>query len=678
MSDTATISLRGVCKSYGPVHALQDVSLDVSRGDVLGLIGENGAGKSTLIGVLTGTVRPDAGSLDVNGTHVELGDSRTLRELGISVVVQEQSLVDALRVYENIYLGREGEIGGWGPGRRRRMRDAAQSLLDTLGIEGLRADAVVAELTYPQRQLVEIARAFSRITDATEAPVILLDEPTSALTETEVEILFALIEGWRDRVSFIFVSHILQDVLRISTRLLVLRDGRSIETLSADGVTAEQLHELMVGSERSADYYREGEQTGVLSTKPLIELRDASSAGEFESVDLVVRPGEVVGLAGVIGSGKASVAAAVAGAESLSAGSIHVDGTAHEHWSVPAAVAAGVLYVPPERAQDSLFRSASIRNNISIGFLDLLRHPWTRLLRLRTERERTTQLARALQVKAPSLSTPIGELSGGNQQKAIFARWQGRECKVLVLSDPTRGIDVGTREEIYGLVRSMAASGVGVLLCAESPRRSDRNVRPNRGHEGRSHQRRAGGPCRAQARRSRRDQAHDVRNAVTQTLSKQSPASDAAAPSGARGLLSRLDQHRNIVVPTVAVLVLIIYFQWRTESFITATSAQNILNQMAFLTVLALAGTFCHSDRWYRSFGGGDGHSRRNSDRHVDRQVRRPVGDSHGDRRRGGGRTGQRIDHDNAQGSVVPGDAGNDVRTRRHFQHRLQRRSCFL
>ncbi|KAB2585511.1 hypothetical protein BS297_10015 [Rhodococcus erythropolis] len=468
VSDTATISLRGVCKSYGPVHALQDVSLDVSRGDVLGLIGENGAGKSTLIGVLTGTVRPDAGSLDVNGTHVELGDSRTLRELGISVVVQEQSLVDALRVYENIYLGREGEIGGWGPGRRRRMRDAAQSLLDTLGIEGLRADAVVAELTYPQRQLVEIARAFSRITDATEAPVILLDEPTSALTETEVEILFALIEGWRDRVSFIFVSHILQDVLRISTRLLVLRDGRSIETLSADGVTAERLHELMVGSERSADYYREGEQTGALSPKPLIELRDASSAGEFESVDLVVRPGEVVGLAGVIGSGKASVAAAVAGAESLSTGSIHVDGTAHEHWSVPAAVAAGVLYVPPERAQDSLFRSASIRNNISIGFLDLLRHPWTRLLRLRTERERTTQLARALQVKAPSLSTPIGELSGGNQQKAIFARWQGRECKVLVLSDPTRGIDVGTREEIYGLVRSMAASGVGVLLCAES------------------------------------------------------------------------------------------------------------------------------------------------------------------------------------------------------------------
>ena len=281
----------GSARATDPFTPLQDVSLDVSRGDVLGLIGENGAGKSTLIGVLTGTVRPDAGSLDVNGTHVELGDSRTLRELGISVVVQEQSLVDALRVYENIYLGREGEIGGWGPGRRRRMRDAAQSLLDTLGIEGLRADAVVAELTYPQRQLVEIARAFSRITDATEAPVILLDEPTSALTETEVEILFALIEGWRDRVSFIFVSHILQDVLRISTRLLVLRDGRSIETLSADGVTAEQLHELMVGSERSADYYREGEQTGVLSTKPLIELRDASSAGEFESVDLVVRTG---------------------------------------------------------------------------------------------------------------------------------------------------------------------------------------------------------------------------------------------------------------------------------------------------------------------------------------------------------------------------------------------------
>lgn len=468
MSETATISLRGVSKSYGPVHALQNVSLDVSRGEVLGLIGENGAGKSTLIGVLTGTVRPDTGELHVNGESVELGHSRTLRELGISVVVQEQALVDALRVYENIYLGCEGEIGGIGPGRRRKLRNAAQKLLDELGIDGLRADAVVAELTYPQRQLVEIARAFSRITEESAAPVILLDEPTSALTETEVEILFALIEGWRDRVCFIFVSHILQDVLRISTRLLVLRDGRSIETLSAEGVTAERLHELMVGSERSVDYYREGDQIGATSEVALVELRGASCVGEFDGVDLVIRPGEVVGLAGVIGSGKASVAAAVAGAETLSTGSIHVAGQDRTHWSVPAAVTSGVLYIPPERAQDSLFRSASIRNNISIGFLDLLRHRWTRLLALRTERERTTTLARTLQVKAPSLSTPIGELSGGNQQKAIFARWQGRECKVLVLSDPTRGIDVGTREEIYTLVRTMAASGVGVLLCAES------------------------------------------------------------------------------------------------------------------------------------------------------------------------------------------------------------------
>ncbi|QBJ96897.1 sugar ABC transporter ATP-binding protein [Rhodococcus sp. ABRD24] len=468
MSAPATIRLDGVSKSYGPVRALRDVSLEISAGEVLGLIGENGAGKSTLIGVLTGTVTPDAGSMHVRGDQVPLGDARALRELGVSVVVQEQSLVDALRVYENIYLGRESEIGGLGPGRRRRLLRAAERLLAELEITDLPADMVVAELTYPQRQLVEIARAFSRISTDTLAPTILLDEPTSALTETEVEILFSLIERWRDRVAFIFVSHILQDVLRISTRLLVLRDGRSVESLPNVGVTTDRLHELMVGSERSADYYREGDQTGAHSLTPLVELCSAGVDGEFHDVDLVIRPGEVVGLAGVIGSGKASLAAAVAGAERLSHGEIVVDAKPRRSWSVPRAVRAGVLYIPPERAQDSLFAAASIRENISIGFLDLLRHRWIRLINLRDEQRQTSKLARRLQVKAPSIATPIGELSGGNQQKTIFARWQGRACQVLVLSDPTRGIDVGTREEIYTLVRDMAATGIGVLLCAES------------------------------------------------------------------------------------------------------------------------------------------------------------------------------------------------------------------
>ncbi|MCU1661628.1 MAG: putative transporter ATP-binding protein [Pseudonocardia sp.] len=468
MAAMSTVSLTGVSKSYGPVHALREVSLQVRPGEVLGLIGENGAGKSTLIGVLSGTVRPDAGTMQVHGQDAPLGDPRALSALGISVVVQEQALVDSLRVYENIYLGRENSVAGRGPGRRRRLRNAAAVLLKDLHIDNISPDAVIVDLTYPQRQLVEIAKAFSRTGTGAEAPMILLDEPTSALSETEVEILFSLVERWRDRVSFIFVSHILQDVLQISTRLLVLRDGRAIETLPNDGVSAERLHELMVGTERSADYYREDEQLGARSDGALMELRGAGLTGEFQDVDLVIRPGEIVGLAGVIGSGKSSLAATVAGAERLDHGTLLLDGVARTRWNVPTAVREGVLYVPPERAHDSLFSTTSIRSNISIGFLDLIRSPWSRLLRLPTERTRTAELAKRLKIKTNSLSTPIGELSGGNQQKAVFARWQGRPCRVLVLNDPTRGIDVGTREEIYGLIRDMAATGIGVLLCAES------------------------------------------------------------------------------------------------------------------------------------------------------------------------------------------------------------------
>ncbi|MFC7493733.1 MULTISPECIES: sugar ABC transporter ATP-binding protein [unclassified Nocardioides] len=464
-----TLHLTGVSKSYGPVRALQDVSLEVRPGEVLGLIGENGAGKSTLIGVVAGTVRPDTGVVRVHGNEAHLGDARAMSASGVSVVVQEQALVESLRVYENLYLGREVDTVGRAPGRGRRLRRQARALLAELHLAEVDADAVVADLSYPQRQLVEIAKAFAIARSSDAPPIILLDEPTSALTEHEAEILFDLIARWRDRVAFIYVSHILQDVLRLSTRLLVLRDGRVVDTLANDGVTDQQLHALMVGRERSKDYYREEEQSGAQGDEPVLELRSAASSGEFADVDLVVRPGEIVGLAGVVGSGKSSVAAAIAGAVALDHGEVVVAGRARRRWSVSSAVRHGVLYVPPERARDSLFPNASVRSNITIGFLDLLARRSVRLLRIREERARATALGRQLAVKASSLSVPVRELSGGNQQKTVFARWIGRgHCRVLVLDDPTRGIDVGTREEIYGLIRALAADGVGVVLCTES------------------------------------------------------------------------------------------------------------------------------------------------------------------------------------------------------------------
>ncbi|PXY27903.1 sugar ABC transporter ATP-binding protein [Prauserella muralis] len=468
MPDTSTVTLTGISKSYGIVRALRDVSLEISTGEVLGLIGENGAGKSTLIGVMSGTVRPDAGTMTVDGTDAPLGDPRRLADLGVSVVVQEQALVESLRVYENIYLGREALAGSRGLSRARRLRAAAGELLRDMHIDEFGADAVVAGLTYPQRQLVEIAKAFASAQHTARPPLILLDEPTSALSEHETELLFSLIERWRSRAAFLYVSHILHDVLRVSSRLLVLRDGRVIDTLPNDGVTDARLHELMVGRERSADYYHEEAQRGAVSGRPVVQIVGGGKAGAFTGVDLVVRPGEIVGLAGVIGSGKSELAAAVAGAERLDTGAIVLGGVRRPRWTVPRAVREGVCYVPPERAQDSLFPKLGVRPNISVGFLDVLASRWTRLLRLAAERSRVADLAGRLRIKTPSLATPVGELSGGNQQKAVFARWLARDCRVLVLDDPTRGIDVGTREEIYGLIRELAASGVGILLCTES------------------------------------------------------------------------------------------------------------------------------------------------------------------------------------------------------------------
>ncbi len=247
-----------------------------------------------------------------------------------------------------------------------------------------------------------------------------------------------------------------------------MRDGQLVTTVPNAGLNAERLHELMVGSRRARDYYVGGRQAGPHGADPVLELRSASVKGAFHDVSVAVRPGEVLGVTGVVGSGADAVLAALAGAVPLSTGAVLIDGIAQHRWSVVSAVRAGVLYVPPERALDSVIPTMSIRQNISIGFLDLLRSPTTRLLRLDRERDRAQSLASRLRIKARSLSDSITSLSGGNQQKAVLARWQGRACRALILNDPTRGIDVGTRQEIYALIRDLADEGKAIVIFGES------------------------------------------------------------------------------------------------------------------------------------------------------------------------------------------------------------------
>jgi len=477
--DTVTggVAVSHVGKTWGTVRALSGVSMHVTVGEVVGLVGENGAGKSTLINIISGTVRPDTGAVRINGMHAPLGDSRRLAAMGVAVVMQEQSLVENLRVYENLFLGAEDlvheRLRSGSPfglvGRRRRMCRLAQELLGQVGIEYIPADARVGSLSFPQRQLVEIAKAFVGAELRQQRAVILLDEPTSALSKAETEALFSLIGRWRDRAAFVYVSHVLSEVRRICTRIVVLKDGVVVDDLPNEGIDDARLHELMVGRIRNADYYQEAAQADVdASAAPVAELRAATSFGCFSGIDLEVRPGEIVGLAGVVGSGASDIAAAIAGALPIGDGALHIGGQPVRRWSIRAAIRAGVLYVPPERATDAIFASASSAQNVSIGVLDQIRSPATRLISLRQERRVVDRLVRQMRVKVGSTRTPAGELSGGNQQKLVFARWLDRSCRVLVLDDPTRGIDVGTREELYTTIRQLAASGAAIVLRSES------------------------------------------------------------------------------------------------------------------------------------------------------------------------------------------------------------------
>lgn len=463
------IRLNGISKRFGAVKALDDVFLELMEGEVLGLIGENGAGKSTLIGVLAGTVTPDHGTVEIGEQPAPLGNPKGLSSLGISVVVQEQALVETMRVYENLFLGGENVRRGSVLIDRREMIQEAIRLLETVGVSGISPTDFVSDLSFSQRQLVEITKAFANAESSTARPVILLDEPTSALSETESHNLFAKIREWKRKASFIFVSHSIADVLGICDRLAVMKDGRTVQTIRADGATEAQLHSLMVGRERSVDYYRVHEQTGRRPESfPVLTMRQGTITGAFQDIYLSLYPGEILGLAGVVGSGKSEVAAALAGALQLESGAIETVRGTERNWNIQRAIASGVCYIPPERARDSIFPTLSIRANIGLGYLDRLGSRFPSILSASAETKLVREMIERLDVRPRSMATPIRELSGGNQQKVIFARWVDREATALVLDDPTRGVDVGTREEIYRLIRTLAAAGKGIILSSES------------------------------------------------------------------------------------------------------------------------------------------------------------------------------------------------------------------
>ncbi|MFG6201865.1 sugar ABC transporter ATP-binding protein [Nonomuraea sp. JJY05] len=449
------LSARGIRKSFGEVEVLHGVDLDAAPGSVLALLGENGAGKSTLVRIIAGDLRADAGQIALDGTPQDVKDVAAARALGIKLIYQEISDAPPLSVAENIVLGAWPARRGFVKSRETRAR--AREVLDALGVD-LPLDAPVGGLRLGERQLVEIARALSG-----QGRCLIFDEPTAALSDAETERLFEVIDGLRRRgVAILYITHRLDEVFRIADEVCVLRDGHIVLHEKVADVGKEPVIEAMVG--RSVERRDRERDRAVADAPPLVRLEGASSGAAFRDVDLGVRPAEIVALYGKVGSGASEVAEAIFGMHPVEAGSLSIAGRRVRFRHPADAIAAGVGCLPGDRQREAMFRSRSVAENLAApswrgiaagGFLTRRREAvayrrWHDKLRIRSTSDP---------------DQPIWTLSGGNQQKVVLGRWLERGSQVMVLVEPTRGVDVGARQEIYRAVRSLAEQGSAVVVA---------------------------------------------------------------------------------------------------------------------------------------------------------------------------------------------------------------------
>ncbi|GAA2772597.1 sugar ABC transporter ATP-binding protein [Saccharopolyspora taberi] len=446
------LELAGITKSYPGVRALDSVDFDLRPGEVHVLLGENGAGKSTLIKVMAGVHRPDAGEVRVDGHPVRLTGPDHAEKLGIATIHQELALVGQLTVAENIHLGRPPRR--FGIVDRARMRRQARELLDRLGLD-LDVDATVGELGVAQRQLVEIAKALS-----TDTRFLIMDEPTAVLSRAEAGRLFGIVgELTRDGVGVVFISHLLDEVAEIGDRVTVLRDGAKVGEVPASTDPGE-LVRLMVG--RSIDQQFPPREPRIGDVQ--LEVRGLGTDGLLDDVTFTARAGEVVGIGGLVGAGRTELVRAIFGADRYDRGEVLVGGRRIPSGDITAARAAGLALVPEDRAAQGLVLGASVAENLGLATLgDRTR---AGLVDLAGQRRAAEKSVRELGIRVAGLDQPALTLSGGNQQKIVIGKWLLARPRVLILDEPTRGIDVGARAEIYELVNELTAAGTTVIVVS--------------------------------------------------------------------------------------------------------------------------------------------------------------------------------------------------------------------
>lgn len=451
MQSAPPLAVEGIVKSFPGVKALKGVSFECRPGEIHALVGENGAGKSTLMRILAGVYQPDAGTIAVNGTPTALtGPGDAVRQ-GIAMVYQDTRLVPDLDTAQNIFLGREpgGAFVDYG-----RMRAEAAALLSRLG-EDLDLYQPVGEKPLSERQIIELARALS-----SNARVLILDEPTSALTPREVDKLFAILRDLRSQgTAIVFISHRLPEIFAIADRITVLKDGEMIGTVDAAASSEDQIVSMMVGRDLALAYPPRAESLGEV----VLSVENLSSPDRFADVTLSVRAGEILGLGGIAGSGQADIVRAMFGLLATT-GTISIRGTSVDLRSPGDAVRAGIVYLPSDRRGEGMFLPHSISDNIALPHVK----DWARLGILDTERQREAvdQQIASLKIKTPSPRQPVELLSGGNQQKVTFARWLLSDPTICIFDEPTQGVDVGTKLEIYQLIRDLAKRGLAVIVVS--------------------------------------------------------------------------------------------------------------------------------------------------------------------------------------------------------------------
>jgi simple sugar transport system ATP-binding protein/ribose transport system ATP-binding protein len=449
------VDFLGVSKRFGGVHALEGIDLRIERGSIHALVGENGAGKSTLGKILAGVHRPDGGELRVDGRHVDYRSPRDALADGITIITQEPTLVPHRSVLENVFLGVEGGVAGIVDERRLLRRYRA--LVERTAIE-LPPRTLTRSLRVADQQKVEILRAIARA-----ARLVVMDEPTSALASDDAERLFELVRRLQEHgATIVYVSHFLAEVLGLADTVSVLRDGRLVRTSRAADETPNRLVTAMLG--RAVDIVFPEKQPPPDSAPVVLSVRGLSREPAVHDVSFDVRAGEIVGLAGLIGSGRSEVARAIFGADRAEDGIVEVGGRRLKARSPRQAIRGGVVMLPEDRKRQGLLMLRSLVDNVTLPHLADVSEAG--VVRSRAERRRAGELIGRLDVRTRSAGAAVNTLSGGNQQKVLFAKWLFRRPRVFIADEPTRGVDVGAKQAIYELIQSLAAEGIAVLLIS--------------------------------------------------------------------------------------------------------------------------------------------------------------------------------------------------------------------